>query len=461
MRRSSFKVLLILAAVAALMLVFAASASALTSTTTHDKGITTRVIWDSSQSQVYKVNVSHVGTMHVELYWKNPNWADFDVYILDPSYTSVLEEPLGYSGAFTGKEIIDHYVNSISPEGSEKLDPDGVSNSGDEYLRGDDYYIVLSAFNEKAKFQVWGYTPQTDVTGGTSPSGQWNVYLQTFRRPGGKDVWGTLKGAIYGGPYDVRPTSLGSFEARLEWPADLATKSIVYDPVAAPKPCRMEQYAYSGVDWNTVISHYGKPDDWKPKMYTDATGTWYGLKDTKTLIEGNPTLKPGIAYHYVPVLVWAAQDPLLGQYGPPKLGADIYTLGDAYKTTIAYKATLVYPENLVVVKTPSNVQKGHMAKFAGTYALVFVRDPDGVPGSGDEYNERAWAPNAKITLKFAAKSGGTYKKVKTVTTYANGTWVAKVKFTKSGYWKAFAEGVDATGLAQESSAKHFVKVRAY
>ena len=76
-----------------------------------DPGVSLRTIWDSNQVACYKLpnGVNHNGYIHMELKFK-PNWADFDVYLLN-EYGQTLSEEMGYMASLTGKEVIDHYVS--------------------------------------------------------------------------------------------------------------------------------------------------------------------------------------------------------------------------------------------------------------------------------------------------------------------------------------------------------------
>ena len=176
---------------------FSVASVALADTQTTVPGMTERIIWDTVQVAAYKVNVSHIGNLHAEVTFK-PDWADFDIYIYNESCESVWEEPMGYSGMLTGKEVIDHYVSQEdfnNAPGSTDIVPEDPYTGEPEHLRGVDYYVIIVAYNETAEFQVWGYAPYTDLsTGVATVSDQWNWYFETFRFPGNKKHVGHPQG---------------------------------------------------------------------------------------------------------------------------------------------------------------------------------------------------------------------------------------------------------------------------
>jgi PAS domain S-box-containing protein len=144
---------------------------------------------------------------------------------------------------------------------------------------GDTYYVLIVAFNETAKFQIDGYYPQlADPQNNQNVYDAFNYYDQRFRKPASKDAWITLHGPRYGYPYDIRPTSIGKVEARLEWPADVVNKVVQYtqtDYDNYVQPAAFEQYMYLGLDWNVVWENY--EDLFRPPQQ-DA-GAWFGLKN--------------------------------------------------------------------------------------------------------------------------------------------------------------------------------------
>lgn len=378
-----------------------------------DPGISVRTIWDSAQVACYKLpnGVNHNGYIHMELKFK-PNWADFDIYLLN-AYNQTLSEEMGYMAAFTGREVIDYRVTNVV---NKDIVPGDPYTTDDDYMVGDAYYVVVVAFSEQAKFQVSGYYPQIDLSVGSDTRNQWNYYLQGFRKPSSSSQWTSLHGPNYGYPYDYTPTSEGNGEAWLQWPANVTNKTVDYDPLAAPSPANMEQYLYSGSNWETVFEDYGD-GNWSPADQ----GGWYGLRDTYEVLT-DEVVRPLRMLHYIPSLYLVASDPMQGGLAAPKTGV----------SKMGYKTTLIWPENLRITSAPAKVKKNAYATFKGTFAL-----------------DRAWQAGATITLQ--KNVNGTWKKAKTVKTDANGKWTAKVKFTGTASYRAMATGDDATGLAVEYS----------
>ena len=404
---------------------------ALADTQTTVPGMTERVIWDTVQVAAYKVNVSHIGNLHAEVTFK-PDWADFDIYIYNESCESVWEEPMGYSGMLTGKEVIDHYVSQEdfnNAPGSTDIVPEDPYTGEPEHLRGVDYYVIVVAYNETAEFQVWGYAPYTDLsTGVTTVSDQWNWYFDPFRFPGNKNTWGTLKGTPYGYSWDFTPTSEGQGQIRLQWPARKVDGvwMVTYDLANSPKPANMETYLFVGSAWDTVFEEYGWA--WyKPKAQDLAT--WYGHKNVWAISESGD-FKPGSTYHYVPVLVGVVNDAKRGPSSGPKEGIQ----------TIGYKATMWFPQNLFMSSAPGKVAKGKTATFKGTFAL-----------------DAAWKAGAKVTLQVK-KSDGTWKNLKSATTGSTGKWTVSWAPKASAWFRVKAAGNDATGLKTEYGKSKWVKV---
>lgn len=432
MRESTKRLVLATMLVALCALVLAAPALAAVQSTTQQitPGMTTRTIWDTVQVAAYKVNASHVGNIHAEVTFK-PNWADIDIYIYDPACDSVWEETMGYSAMLSGKEIIDHYVSqeefTNDPDSTVVLpeDPYGAAR-----LRGLDYYIIIVAFNETAKYQVTGYTPFTDVESGiVTPSDRWNWWYEPFRFPGKKDEWGKIKGAPYGSYWDFKPTSEGTAEARLQWPAkqDADGKwAVTYDPVNAARPANMESYMFVGSDWNEVFAIY----DWAyyrpPKQ---ENGAWYGHRTEFDVDEAHAYQRPRQTFHFVPSLVGVVNNAKVGPLSGPKEG----------KSTIGYKATITYPENLRFRSAPSSVKKGAKATLKGSFAL-----------------NGAWGVGREIMIQRKANDG-TWVKAKTGTVGADGQWTIKVTVKSTGYYRAIATGDPATGLEKEISVQKKIK----
>jgi len=408
--------------VAMMVLVVASTASAYSVTNTYDKGTTTRVIWDTSQVACYKIpeGIDHTGYIYMDLKYK-PSWADFDIYLLNADGTAVggIAGEMGYLASFTGHEITCFNVDEIW-----NTTPDPYSDE----IPGDTYYVLVVAFNETAKFQITGFYPQlADPANSQNTVDPYNYYLERFRWPSKTDQWVTLHGPIYGYPYDIRPTSVGKVEGRLEWPADVKNKVVMYSQEDFDnyiQPANFEQYMYYGPDWDTVWENYGDTN-WRPPRQ-DA-GAWFGLR--------NPSPKqpqgtsetgfvPNKIWHYVPSLYMVALDPAEGPYGGPRLG----------KSTIGFKATLIYPENLRITSAPKKVVKGKSATVKGTFAL-----------------NGAWTNGQTVVLQRLT-AGGVWKNVKSTTTDPNGRWTIKIKPSATAKYRAAAQGDDGTGLAIEYSA---------
>ena len=417
--------------VALVALVVVSTATAMSVTHTYDKGTTTRVIWDTTQVACYKLphGVNHTGYIYMELKWK-PAWADLDLYLLNADAQAVggVAGEMGYLASFTGREVVCFNVDEIW-----NTDPDPYS--GD--VPGDDYYVLVVAFNDAARFQISGFYPQlADPTESANISDPWNYYLERFRKPASADRWITIRGPRYGYPYDFRPTSVGKVEAHLEWPADIVTKVVNYtqdDYDNYVMPANFEQYMYFGVDWDTVWENYGDTN-WRPPRQDGSA--WFGLKNpspkqTQGTSEGG--LQPWTTWHYVPSLYMVAADPLQGPFGGPKLG----------RTTMGFKATLIYPENLRIASAPRRVTPGKVAVMKGTFAL-----------NGD------WAPaGIKVTVQRRA-AGGVWKNVKTTgATGADGKWTVRFVPPATGFYRVMAPGDDATGLATELSNMVRIAVR--
>ncbi len=375
-------------------------------------GMTTRTIWDKAQVAVYEITngtnyVNHNGYIHMELTWK-PSWADFDIYLLDADGTTLSEE-MGYMGVFTGKEVIDYQVRSV--RNKEIVTP----TYGDKYMVGDKYYVAVVAFNDAAKFQIRGYYPQIDLSVGTSTTNQWNYYIEGFRVPAKKDAWVSLYGPMWGGPYAMRPTSLGEGTAQLEWPANVVKKVVSDDHANGFMPSNMEQYMFAGSDYDTVFENYGD-GNWTPPAL--GGGRW-GLTNTfPVTTTGNA--RPLRPMWYVPSLYLVSSDKTQGAFAPPKLG----------KTTAGYKATITFPENLRLIAAPRKVTVGGTATVKGSFAL-----------------NGAWQAGASVQVQ--RQKGSTWVKVKKATVGANGRWTATFKVNTTAKYRVVATGDPATGLDVE------------
>jgi hypothetical protein len=421
MTKSAKRLVLTTVLVALVAMAVAAPAMGLSATTKQvDPGVSLRTVWDSAQVAVYKLpnGINHTGNIHLELTFK-PNWADFDVYLVDFAGRNLSEE-MGYMAMFTGKEVLDFRVTRVTNQTIETGDP---YTTDDDYMVGDTYYVVVVAFNETAEFKLWGYYPQLDLSLGSAVNNQWNYWIRDWKKG---PV--TLKGAQYGGPYDYMPTSTGPAECWLQWPANITNKTVDYDPVNAPSPANMEQYLYSGSNWNTVFEDYGDLN-WTPQPQGDPL-LFYGLRDTFDVEAGGALAAPLRMLHYTPSLFMVGSNPMVIDAGNPKLG----------KQSMGFKATFAYPENLRLKSAPAKVKKGTKATIKGSFAL-----------------DRAWQVGASVKIQKSL-GGGAWKTVATVKTDANGNWVAKVKVGKATSFRAKAVGNPVSGLADEISITKRIKV---
>lgn len=427
MRRAVGRSVALAGTVASLALLLATTACALSVTHTYDRGTTTRVIWDTSQVACFKLpgGVNHVGPIHMELVFR-PAWADLDLYLLDADGNAVggVAGEQGYLASFTGRETVDYYVGQVL---SSQVEPyyGGVP--------GDTYYVLVVAFNETARFQILGYYPRiVDPVENPSTTDAFNYYLRRYRKPARARRWITIHGPEYGYPYSFRPTSVGKVEARLEWPADVVKRRVLYtageyrDHIA---PADMEQHMYYGPAWDIVWENLGGTD-WRPPQQDD--GAWFGLKNPAP---GEPQgtsrdgYQPFVAWHYVPSLYLVASDPLLGPDGGPKLGV----------STVGFRATLTYPENLRIASAPRAVELGRVATVRGTYAL------DG-----------EWAVGAEVTLE--RKTAGGWRRIKSVAVGADGGWAVGFRPTVTGVYRAVAPGTGAPNLDVEVSRPVRIRV---
>jgi hypothetical protein len=381
-------------------------------------GLTTRTIWDTTQVQIIEIpyGVNHLGTIHVELSFR-PEWADLDLYLLD-AQGNPLQQEMGVMAPVAGKEVIDHQVTEVRDTSL------AVDDQGDPYMVGDTYYLVVVAFNEVADYQVWGYCPQIDVAIGSSPAYDWNYTLKQFRSPESAGEWATIKGPVYGYPYDFRPTSLGAGKCRLEWSAEVVdgTWRVTYDPESAPMPANLEQYLYAGARWDDVIRDYGEVANYLPA--SQACGR-HGLSDTFT-VSADGAARPMRLLHYVPSLYLAYADPLLGPGGPPKVGL----------TTLGFRATLVYPENLRLDRV---VPRAASYALAGTLSLNGQR-----------------VPGAPIVIERKTRTRD-WETVVTVVTDERGWWFVRLSPKSTWQVRARAAGDAATGLAREYSVTTLLK----
>jgi len=373
-------------------------------------GITTRTIWDTARVACYALpdGVNHLGYIHVEIAFK-PVWADMDVYLLDAQGRQVggVAGEQGYLGLGMGRESVDFRVDQISDQAM----PDPYT------MVGDAYYVLVVAFNETAKVRIGGYYPQIMLSLGNAVGDAGNYFLKTFAFPRDPAASLALRGPTYGTPYSFRPTSEGQASCRLEWPADVLKRSIVYDQVNEPQPANMGQYLYAGASWTPVFEDEGA---WAPPPQDG----WWGLLDGFEVRRDGP-VPPREDLHYVPNLYAVASDATLGGSAPPKTGL----------LTRGFKATVSYPENLRITGVG---RSGGYRSVRGTFAL------------GGEY-----VSGARVTLERKAPTG--WIDVKSTRTSTTGAWAVRFLVTETVRVRAKAVGDPSGGLAVEYSSIRTIK----
>ena len=298
---------------------------------------------------------------------------------------------------------------------------------------GDAYYIVVQALNGVSTFRVRGYYPGVQLLDPTQER------RQALSIPASASAWKTIIGAPYGGPFDVRPTSAGTLECRLEYPADAKARTLAVPPVGMT--ASFEQYL-AAPDWDGYaiedsdsrdLSHW---DLLGLNAHADGlpawTRAWYGLLDTVRVARGT-TVAPGKTYHYDPVLWMTSANPALGPGAPPAVGL----------RAVGYKATLIVPQNLFINSRPARVRRGARLTLKGSLALPKSSAPDAVV---------AWAPGRRVSI--SRKIGtGPWRVVKRVTTGTRGAWswrlaprrTASFRAAWYGPWSAVASVGQAAG----------------
>ena len=383
-----------------LVLVALGAAAPVAAVTVADRQVTPgmheRTIWDTTQVSIRKLptGVNHYGTIHMELYFKNYA-ADLDLYLLNQDGDIVTET--GDQGYWLGWETVDYKVDEIATV------PSSV---------GDTYYVLVVAFNGASDYFLWGYYPRLLDGAITDPAAARNYYLEVYNFPA-DGSWASLTGPRVGAPYAVTPTSMGTFGARLEWPADVSAQLVGDDAAQGLMPAWFRQYVWQRSIGKLYIADEGT---WAPGLHeedpADPTDDWYGLYDSFSTFSWWDTAGwPLKTVHYVPNLYMAYADPLLGPDGAPRTG----------RTTIGYRAILTWPENLWLKKV---VKYSSYYKVYGTYSLLGVRVGAGVP--------------IRIERKTATKD---WALVKTVYTNDLGAW--SVKLTPGVKWwvRARAKGI--------------------
>ncbi|HQG04455.1 MAG TPA: hypothetical protein PK838_09085 [Thermoleophilia bacterium] len=404
---------------------FAVPAPSLAASVTNKQtvpGLTQRTIWDTSQVLCYRLpdGINHAGYIHMELTFC-PAWVDLDLYLLDENGQALSQE-MGSMAAFVGREVVDFNVMSVR---NQTIEPGASSGADDARMTGDTYYVVVVAFNGAARCRVAGYYPQIDLAVSADTTATDNYYLKSFRRPADTGAWVTLDGPEYGYPYDFTPTSTGQGEVRLEWPANVQTRSVTYDRQHAPSPANMESYLYAGSSWETVFQDFGE-SNWTPPDQ----GGWYGLRDTFAVEHRGTPARPLRTLHWVPSLFLKASDETRGPLAPPRCG----------KSTVGFKGTLLYPENLRLASAPQSVRKGGQATIKGTFA-----------------RGGAWAVGVNVAVQV--RTNGGWKTAQNVRTDGDGRWTAVIRPTRSASYRAVAAGDPVNGFEQETSVTRRITVR--
>jgi hypothetical protein len=405
--------------------VLAAPAHAATTSVTQRQvspGVQQRVIWSRVQVAQYAVRVSHAGYLHAQVNF-TPGYDSCSVFIWDPGAKRIQNIDQGWYPVKAGRAAVDFFVPDISDAGRVVVDSDGEPGSGDEYLKGDVYNVIVCREGSGTRFNVWGYAPQTDPDAGSGldPTGDGNVYYSTFRRPA--SGWRALAGAPSGGPFGFVPTSAGEVTCDLTWPAAVARRIVLPDLAQGWAPAVWEQYLYVGSAWDVVVRDALTPTGtWWPPQWDSGQNAWWGLSDTVTVRAAGAAARPMRWFHYVPALDLVSSDPTQGPAAPLKTGV----------VTMGYRATLTWPANLWISRAPRAIKRGASATIRGTFAL-----------------NGGWVAGASVALQKSV--GGVWRTVRTVKTDANGRWTTKVQPRKAAVYRARARGDETTGRAFETS----------
>ena len=409
-------------------------------------GLTERTIYGSCQVFMYKLPaITHVGYVHIEMTYKYPDY-DAYVYLMGPDGMiagSSETETQGYNSDYKGKEIVDFRIPSIT---NQNLNADGTD------IDGDQYYVMVQAFDDVSNFQINGYVPKLWLEGGANVDdmvgGNW--YRENVKYPA-DGSFKKIYGAPYGGAFDFTPTSEGKTYMQLRFPFDPVAK--IPGGYGAPgtdytdvtkRLANMEQYIYP-TDWSEDgaiwdYDEYGTAH-WAQKAVMNfvppAIDTTAGNSSWKRGLEykfdiGRGTYKaPNDTLHYIPVLWEVSNDSSMTiQNAGPKTGLQ----------TIGYRASLVYPQNNYLSSVPSSkVAKGAKATMKGSLAI----DPGWVnpadPGAGTV----AWAPaGVKVQLQYE-KNGGWINAGTATVSGSEGAWSGTVKPTSDHRYRAYWVGTQA------------------
>lgn len=396
-------------------------------------GLTERTVWSQAQVAVYLLpqNVTHTGDIHIELTYKPVDQACL-VFLLDEKGAVCAGTELqGREDLWPGRKVVDYDVPVV-------LHPELVPDTGD--IVGDAYYVLVQALNGAHSYRLSGYLPRA-AAGSTDTTSPDTLARATLQIPASARAWKTIAGAPYGGPWDFTPTSQGTASCRLEYPADARARRLA--PPSPAMPVSFEQYVYPA-DWDadealplsqpTELSHWdlwSHPHSGEPVWSSD----WYGV-DGRFLVDRAGAWRPGLRYHYDPVLWMVSSQPALGPAAPPAVG----------RSTQGYKATLLIPQNLRLKSATKKVRRGRKATFKGTLALPASAAPDAAV---------AWAPPG-TRLQLQRKVSGKWVTSKTVTVGASGAWKATVKPRATTTWRAWWPG--AGTLGPESSLTRKISV---
>ena len=185
-------------------------------------GLTERTIWGRDQVYVYRLpqNVTHTGSLHVELSYA-PADRDCFVYLLGPVAAGSTEWQVcpgtygqGFLSLRPGREVVDYAVPEV-------LDREPAEQG----VRGDTYYVVVQAASGVSRFRLTGYLPRTKA-GSTDTTSEETFTRAYFSKPSKARATIQVAGAPYGGAFDFTPTSQGTAECRLQYPADPAKRTV-------------------------------------------------------------------------------------------------------------------------------------------------------------------------------------------------------------------------------------------